>query len=224
MREYLGNVLSNGQTVSIEEVMGHMLVAVVIGLVIYLSYWITHVGTVYSKKFNVSLGMLTLLTTTVMTVIQNNIALSLGMVGALSIVRYRTAIKDSRDAAYIFWAIITGICCGTGSYMIGAIGTGAAFILLLLLGCVKNDNRMLLVVRCAREKGMEIESIVFKTFENKAKLRVKNSTEASIEFIYELSKKSYDKSHKTSPDLLDSIYTIGGIEYVNVVVQNDEIV
>lgn len=69
MREYLGNVLSNGQTVSIEEVMGHMLVAVVIGLVIYLSYWITHVGTVYSKKFNVSLGMLTLLTTTVMTVI-----------------------------------------------------------------------------------------------------------------------------------------------------------
>lgn len=224
MREYLGSILESGQTLSMEEVIGHILVAIVIGVVIYLSYWITHVGSVYSKKFNVSLAMLTLLTTTVMTVIQDNIALSLGMVGALSIVRYRTAIKDSRDTAYIFWAIIAGICCGTGSYMIGAIGSGSVFILLLLLGRVKNDNRMLLVIRCAREKGMEIESIVFKTFENKAKLRVKNSTEASIEFIYELSKKSYDKAHKAIPDVLDYIYAIGGIEYVNVVVQNDEIV
>lgn len=224
MREYLSNALSNGQTVSIEEAIGHMLVAIVIGLVIYLSYWITHVGTVYSKRFNVSLSMLTLLTTAVMTVIQNNITLSLGMVGALSIVRYRTAIKDSRDTAYIFWAIITGICCGTGSYMIAAIGTGTVFILLLLLGRVKNDNRMLLVVRGAREKGMEVESIVFKAFSNKARLRVKNSTETSIEFIYELSKQSYDKSKKGTPDILEALYNLGEIEYVNIVVQNDEIV
>ena len=112
MREYLLNLLSQGKSLSVEEIFLYIAMAVAIGLVIYLSYWITHAGTIYSKKFNVSLVMLTVLTCTVMLVIGNNIALSLGMVGALSIVRYRTAIKDSRDTAYIFWAVIGGICCG----------------------------------------------------------------------------------------------------------------
>ena len=77
-------------------------------------YYVAHAGTVYSRKFNVSLVVLTVLTSTVMTVIGNNIALSLGMVGALSIVRFRTAIKDSRDTVYIFWCIVAGIACGVG--------------------------------------------------------------------------------------------------------------
>ncbi len=64
--------------------------------------------------------MLAVLTGTVMIVIGNNIALSLGMVGALSIVRFRTAIKDSRDTMYLFWAIIVGICCGVGSFFVAA--------------------------------------------------------------------------------------------------------
>ncbi|MEG1296259.1 MAG: DUF4956 domain-containing protein, partial [Niameybacter sp.] len=76
MREYLSNVLEGGQVLSIEEVLGNILIAMVIGLVIYLSYWITHVGSVYSKKFNVSLVMLTLLTATVMIIIESNVALS----------------------------------------------------------------------------------------------------------------------------------------------------
>ena len=65
--------------------------------------------------------LLTVITTTVMIVIGNNIALSLGMVGALSIVRFRTAIKDSRDTVYIFWAIVVGICCGAGDYVVAAV-------------------------------------------------------------------------------------------------------
>lgn len=72
------------------------------GFFIFLSYAISHRGTIYSRKFNASLVILAVLTGTVMTVIGNNIALSLGMVGALSIVRFRTAIKDSRDTVYIF--------------------------------------------------------------------------------------------------------------------------
>lgn len=92
-----------------------MAVAAVIACFIFLSYRLSHSGSIYSMKFNVSLAVLTLITTTVMIVIGNNIALSLGMVGALSIVRFRTAIKDSRDTIYIFWAIVVGICCGAGS-------------------------------------------------------------------------------------------------------------
>ena len=115
MREYLLNLLDQGKSLSVEEICVYIAMAAVLGLVIYLSYWITHAGTIYSRKFNVSLIMLTVLTCTVMLVIGNNVALSLGMVGALSIVRFRTAIKDSRDTIYIFWAIVVGICCGAGS-------------------------------------------------------------------------------------------------------------
>lgn len=73
------------------------------------------------------------MTGTVMTVIGNNIALSLGMVGALSIVRFRTAIKDSRDTVYIFWTIIVGICCGVGDYLVAAVGSSAIFLIFLIV-------------------------------------------------------------------------------------------
>ena len=111
---------TSGQ-LTLQEVTVNILMSAVLGFFIFLSYDISHRGTIYSKKFNASLVMLTVLTGTVMTVIGNNIALSLGMVGALSIVRFRTAIKDSRDSIYIFWTIIVGICCGVGDYMVAAI-------------------------------------------------------------------------------------------------------
>ena len=91
--------------------------------------------------------MLTVLTAMVMTVIGNNLALSLGMVGALSIVRFRTAIKDSRDTAYIFWTIIAGICCGAGDYLVAGIGSVIVFLIMVLFGRIRNDNRILLVIR-----------------------------------------------------------------------------
>ena len=106
--------------------------AAVLGFLIFISYFITHRGTIYSKKFNASLVVLTVLTGTVMTVIGNNIALSLGMVGALSIVRFRTAIKDSRDTLYIFWTIIVGICCGVGDFMVAVVGSIITFNVLIV--------------------------------------------------------------------------------------------
>lgn len=104
MKEQLMNYFAaNTGALTLEDMVLNFLVAVVLGAVIYLSYRISHSGAAYSARFNVSLLMLTLVTTLVMNVIGNNIALSLGMVGALSIVRFRTAIKDPRDTAYIFW-------------------------------------------------------------------------------------------------------------------------
>ena len=84
-----------------QQITMHILVSAVIGLFIFISYVISHKGTIYSKKFGVTLIVLTVMTGTVMTVIGNNIALSLGMVGALSIVRFRTAIKIP-EILYIF--------------------------------------------------------------------------------------------------------------------------
>ena len=197
--------------------------AAVLGFFIFISYYISHRGTIYSKKFNASLVILTVLTGTVMTVIGNNIALSLGMVGALSIVRFRTAIKDSRDTVYIFWAIIIGICCGVGDYLVASIGSAVVFVVILILGCIKSDNRMLFIIRGDRSKQPMIKSQVYKLFSGKAILRVENTTEETVELIYEFTQKMLKKAEKAENDITGSIYKLGNIEYVNIVMQNDEI-
>lgn len=156
MREKIYSLFTNPADMTWEQILMNLCVAALIGFMIYISYAISHRGTIYSKKFNASLVALTVLTGTVMTVIGNNIALSLGMVGALSIVRFRTAIKDSRDTVYIFWTIIAGICCGVGDYLVASLGSGITFLVLLILGCIKSDNRMLLIIRAKRNRQDEI--------------------------------------------------------------------
>ena len=222
MKDKLFELFETSGELQIGTVALHISMAAVLGFLIFVSYYITHRGTIYSKKFNASLVVLTVLTGTVMTVIGNNIALSLGMVGALSIVRFRTAIKDSRDTVYIFWTVIVGICCGVGDYMVALIGSAITFIVLLILGAIKNDNRMLIIVRGARNKQSIVTGYIFNIFKNKAILRVKNTTEDTMELIYEVSSSLLKKTEKDI-NIIDALYDLGGIEYVNIVMQNDEI-
>ena len=222
MKDKLFELFETNGELHLETVALNISMAAVLGFLIFVSYYITHRGTIYSKKFNASLVVLTVLTGTVMTVIGNNIALSLGMVGALSIVRFRTAIKDSRDTVYIFWTVIVGICCGVGDYIVALIGSAVTFIVLFIMGCIKNDNRMLIIVRGSRNKQSIVTGYIFKTFKNKAILRVKNTTEDTMELIYEVSSSLLKKIEKDI-SITDGIYDLGGIEYVNIVMQNDEI-
>ena len=222
MREYLLELLESTGQLTLETIVTRLGAASILACFIFLSYWLSHDGSIYSKKFNVSLVALTIITTTVMIVIGNNIALSLGMVGALSIVRFRTAIKDSRDTVYIFWTIVVGICCGSGDYLVAGVGSAFAFVLLLLFGRVRNDNRMLLIIRAARTSEGRIEGLVFQRFARKATLRVKNTTEDSVEFIFEMTRKTLDRGSKDK-SIADALYEAGGVEYVNIVAQNDEI-
>lgn len=223
MKENLFKLVMDSGSLTTEDILYRIVASVIVSILIYISYWYTHAGTTYSRKFNVSLVTLTILTATVMTVIANNLALSLGMVGALSIVRYRTAIKDSRDTTYIFWAIIVGICCGAGDYTVAAIGSSIVFIVLLILGRLKNTNRILLVIRGARSQELELESIVNSYFDGKAILKVKNTTPTNIELIFEMNKKVYEKMYRKEKNITDRLYEISGTEYVNVVTQSDEV-
>ena len=224
MRSQIFNLIKDQPTLSWEQIAANILVSGILGFLIFISYMISHRGTIYSKKFNVSLVVLTVLTSMVMTVIGNNVALSLGMVGALSIVRFRTAIKDSRDTVYIFWTIIVGICCGVGDFIVAGIGSAFVFILFLILGAIKNNNRMLVIIRGNRSKEAQIQAIMYKFFGAKAVLRVKNSTTESIEFIYEITAKLLSQAErKNNIGICDEIYKIGNIEYVNTVMQNDEV-
>lgn len=228
MRKLLLELFESSGQLDPQSIFLRLLMALVIAFVIYLSYKLSHGGSIYSKKFNVSLMALTMITTAVMIVIGNNIALSLGMVGALSIVRFRTAIKDSRDTIYIFWTIVAGICCGAGDFLVAAVGSAFVFLVLLIFGRIKNDNRMLLIIRTVRVNEERVEALIFQHFSRKAILRVKNTTETNVEFIYELSKRLLDHSEKQSAKqkrktITDAIYEIGNIEYCNLVMQNDEI-
>ena len=234
MNKYLYDLINSAGTLSTEDILMRIGASVLFGIVIFLSYRITHTGSVYSHKFNVTLMTLTVLTTMVMTVIGNNIALSLGMVGALSIIRFRTSVKDSRDTAYIFWTIIIGICCGVGDFVVAAVGSGAVFIVLLLLGRVKNENRMLLIIRANRIQEAGIRKTLFEYFPKAPVIKAQNTTGEKVEFIYELNRKMLTAAqtreakdaaskNRESQTLTDKIYALGGVDYVNIVVQSDEI-
>ena len=228
MKQLLLELFEESGSLDPQAILLRLVMAVVIGAFIFLSYRLSHEGSIYSRKFNVSLVAMTVITTTVMVVIGNNIALSLGMVGALSIVRFRTAIKDSRDTIYIFWTIVVGICCGAGDFWVAGVGSAFTFLVLLIFGRVKNDDRLLLIIRSARVNEEKIEALVFQYYSRKANLRVKNTTETTVEFIYELSRRTADRAAKASKggarkSITDALYEIGSIEYCNIVTQNDEI-
>lgn len=231
MKRYLYEIISNSGNLSTEDIIIRIVVAAALGGAIFLSYWITHSGTIYSRKFNITLLTLTILTATVMTVIGNNIALSLGMVGALSIIRFRTSIKDSRDTIYIFWTIIVGICCGVGDYVVAGVGSSVVFLVLLLFGRVRSENRMLLIIRAQRDREEEIRKILFSYFKKPPVIKAQNTTETTVEFIYEVNHKMLAAAQRnqavaadgSKPSLNDQLYALGGVHYVNLVVQSDEI-
>ncbi len=234
MNKYVFELMNSTGTLPVEDIVLRIGFSAILGIMVFLSYRLSHTGTVYSQKFNITLLTLTVLTATVMTVIGNNVALSLGMVGALSIIRFRTSIKDSRDTAYIFWTIIIGICCGVGDFVVAAVGSAIVFLLLLIFGRIKNENRLLLVIRGKRSREQEIRRVVFAYFPRPPILKAENTTSDSIEFLYEISRAMLEEgqvrerteavtANRTSRSLAEVLYDIGGIDYVNIVEQSDTI-
>ena len=226
MKEYLYNsLLETSGSLSIQDVIINFLAACILSILIYISYRVSHSGAVYSKKFNISLIMLTLITTMVMNVIGNNIALSLGMVGALSIVRFRTAIKDSRDTAYIFWAIAVGITCGVSDYLIAGIGPFIIFIFLMVFGIVRNNERIMVVIKADSEKPKEINKDIIAFFAGKVTMRVRSANKDTdqAEVIYEVSEKVLKKREKMNGSIVSLFSEKEGIRSISLIRQEEEI-
>ena len=222
MKEYIMNYMAQQKTIEPVQLIFNMTVALVLGMVIFITYRLTYSGAAYSKKFNASLMMMTLVTTVVMTVISNNIALSLGMVGALSIIRFRTAIKDPRDTTFIFWCIAVGICCGISFYTVSAIGSLYIFAVMLILGRVHTVEKRLLLIRAERAVEKNIESVVYLYFK-KIELQAKNTTGDEVEYIYVLSNRTLLQAQKNNEEsITDKLYAIEGVQMVNVIAQNDD--
>ncbi len=211
-------------TLGLTDILLNLSVAGVLSVLIYISYRASHSGAVYSARFNVSLIMLTLVTTTVMCVIGNNIALSLGMVGALSIVRFRTAIKDPRDTSYIFWTVAVGICCGVSDYLVALVGSLFLFVFLILFGFVRDNERVLIIIRGTGKALRQTEPLLEQHFSRRARLRVHNMDhEDRAESIYELSSSLLESAQKRGGDLREQLFRVEGLDSVSIIRQEDEI-
>jgi len=173
--------------ISIAKILITLGVAFVIGLFIYLLYKRVFSGVLYSKSFNVSLIGMTMITAVVIIAINSNLVLSLGMVGALSIVRFRTPIKDPTDLIFLFWAAVAGIVTGAGFYTLAAIGSVVVgLILFFFIMKATVDTPYLLVVHCDNEQAEQAVQGQVGQAVKRYNLKQKTVTPGSIELTLEV--------------------------------------
>ncbi len=161
--------------------------ALIAGIIISWVYKQTYRGVLYSPNFSLTLIMLTLVTAPVVMAIGSNVALSMGMVGALSIVRFRTAVKEPLDTVYMFWAITMGILLGAKQYLISLVVVVAISVILLVLSYVhfRHPNSYLLVMHYDEYAEGDIEAELRRSARYN-RLRSKTVTRAGAEMTYEV--------------------------------------
>lgn len=189
--------------------------ALLIGMFIHFVYRKTFSGVMYSKPFNTSLVLLAILTTFVILAVTSNVVLSLGMVGALSIVRFRTAIKDPLDLVFLFWSIGVGIILGAGLYPLAYIGS--LFITAVLLAFTvrkETESPYILMLDLENEQAeVSTEETLIRHFGN---IRIKSKTlsDGQLEVIYEIKLKGSDTA------FLNEINAVKGVKHSSLVSYN----
>lgn len=194
-----------------------LLIAFMVSLIIYYTYKNTYSGVMYNPRFNVSLIMITMVTTIVMVVIGSNISVSLGMVGALSIIRFRTAVKDPRDTAFIFWGVVSGLACGTQNYTIVIVGSVViCLILFLFKKTVSIINKYILIVKGNDINIDEVEKVLSRKIKGYA-CKGKYINKNNVELIYDIRFKKELNNH-----IINELSEISGVETVNIVASNTD--
>ncbi len=219
--EILSYFYTNSTEYGVKRTLIILLCGLAVGLIIYLTYYISSEKIAYNRKFNWSLVIMHLITVIVMMMISSNIAVSLGMVGALSIVRFRTAVKDSRDTMFIFWAMAEGLCVSSQNWRMTF--TSVLFIAAVLIissGVPGVRNKYLLIVN---GEGKPIDR---KLFEEKLKpyvtgfrVRTANKDAEHEEMICEIRTRG-----EVNLDVLDALLSVPGVASVNWVAQSGETV
>lgn len=184
-----------------------LLLSFVLSLFIFIIYRTSYKGVMYSKTFNLTLIAMTMITASIILAISSNIILSLGMVGALSIVRFRAPIKDPIDLAYLFWAVGTGIICGAGLWMLALISTVVIGIILFVFAKISTVKMPFLLVISYQTE--EANDQVFEVIESEVSGYHLKSKSLSGD-NYELTVEIRDKKKTAS-----IVNKIGKIEHVN---------
>lgn len=217
-KELLYSMLQNNFNIPTFQIVMGLVICTLLSLFIYWVYRKTYSGVIYSKNFNITIILVAIITCMIMMIIGSNLALSLGMVGALSIIRFRTAVKEPKDICFLFWGIGVGLASGTGMYTIGIITSIFIASLLFLLDRGMYDSvTYLLVIRAKSLEGIEVEDIL-KHYVSKYKLKMKSVTSHSIDITYEIRMEGVDEQ-KMVQDLKEII----NVESINLVSYNGEI-
>jgi len=208
-------------TISAGDMLLSLFVAFVISIFIIYVYRKTYTGVVYSKAFSLCILMLAMVTAMIIRTISSNIALSLGMVGALSIVRFRTAVKEPVDTGFMFWGISAGIMTGAGLYipaLVASLGIGVLYFGTYLMG-FRVSNRYLLVLKYKSNAHDDVMSEIKKL--NKCKVRSKSIYDGIIELALEVDIKE-NKGKIESTAVVDKFEGVEGVINASLVAyQND---
>ena len=194
-----------------------LVVALLVGLFIFVVYKKTLTGVMYSNGFALTLVGLSLVTTLVIMAVTSNVVLSLGMVGALSIVRFRTAIKEPVEIVFLFWSLAVGIVIGAGMIPLAIIGSVIIGIILLLFANRKiRNNPYILILSCQDEKAEEaVLGILDKSVEHYI-VKSKTNNVSGIEMTCEL------RTKDATTSFVNRIHDIKGIESATLVSYNGE--
>ena len=194
-----------------------MLFALVIGLFIFVIYKKTFSGIMYSTGFAMTLVGLSLVTTLVIIAVTSNVVLSLGMVGALSIVRFRTAIKEPMEIVFLFWSLATGIVIGAGMIPLAVIGSVIIGVILVLFSSRKFHNMpYILIVNCSDEKAEENALNIIKNSVSKYIVKSKTVNSAGIELTAEIRVKD------NATSFVNRVNEVSGVSGATLVTFNGE--
>ena len=190
--------------------------ALLLGLYIYVVYRFLMKKTFYSKSFNISLVLMSMITAAIILTVQSSVVISLGMVGALSIVRFRTAVKDPMDLAFLFWSISVGIICGAGLVEIALILSLVATIVIVVLDRIPLVKAPMILVVSARSEADEGILAELKKasgyFEEKSRVL----TDGNLELVYEL-------RVKDTSALSKAVSAVSGVSSVSIMSHDGEV-
>ena len=204
---FKSSFLENVTSISILDMALAMVLAFALGLFIFLIYKKTYQGVMYSSSFGVTLVALTMITTLVILAVTSNVVLSLGMVGALSLVRFRTAIKEPLDIAFLFWSIAVGIVLAAG--MIPLAVFGSVIIGVILLVFVNRKSHLMpyiIVVNCDGHEAEMKATDFIKTQTQRMVVKSKSAQKGNLELNLEV---------RLKDDNTDFVNTLSDIEGVN---------
>ncbi len=188
-----------------------LLTAAVCGAVIYLVYRFFNRSVIYNENFNILIILTTVVTSFIIMTISANVVLSLGMVGALSIVRFRAAVKDPLDIGFLFWGIAAGITAGAQLYWVALLGTAVIAVLYILITIFRKEKKSyLLIVRYAASSEMNVNGVL-----NGVKYRLKNKTQTGdqVELTVEVKVKGNDTAYLSRFNAVEGVESVTLLEY-----------
>lgn len=218
-KDIFKNSFLNGFTngVDVKTIVITLAVTCLLAMYIFFTYRLVTKKTFYSKNFNLSLIAMAVITASIILTIQSNIVLSLGMVGALSIIRFRTAIKDPLDLVFLYWAISVGIICGAGLSIIAvAISVLMSIIVILMQKYpIKKLSMILVVNSTSLDSDTEILDVV-KKYSKHYKVKSRNLTPNALDLIIEI-------NVAEDTDLIHDILKIDGVTSASILTHDGEI-